>query len=786
MNPNPEIYGTPEQWHNTYIYDSTTMAGASILRCSRPKVPDFDGTSTYTSSQLLTGIAEEKIEKNKPIDKSICPCGQDVGASHLHFIGVYTNRNRNQYPNEDIQRVTTIVNMGMRTTPINWCFFERRVPNTYGSRAFGVWRIENDTDTYRVWAPNSDNSVNPTNHTNGNYYVSPFLDYQLKSILLQIQVFRITGRNATTQIPTGSWIALESWKNDYPTDSIAGARLQMLAPSSNGTNLSQITYYSVSPASERGFGAMILDEIPVGETSYSISPSFMSFGIQGDGNGYIYFFDIIQNLYGDKSDSDLTYGFLPCDGAFTGSETKTYRGTASPYGAVWQEVPYDDDTYESLMSMAALYGCYFTPTATKVFLNAFTHADLCLPIIDDNGVAHGDYTRGADNPANDLYNVDKVQDKNYSPSAPVDPNTYSLATGFNVVGDVASTTKQYVINGDGLKGLSGEMWSIMSDLIVNPEDVENLSNLSLDAFLTNNPIDAIVSVKKFPLDHVPHGENLDNVWLGKYETGAAAYELATQQAQYNFSAIPVYPKFGGCFLDYAPYTTMQLYIPFCGTIEIDPADFMGRNLSVEMNMDFITGTVTAYVLSNELVIQTATGQCAIDIPITGTESATVDAAYQSAVINERQARNKYYQAGLGVLKHPIKTFLSPVSTTLKSISTAQSWAQTEYELTHIQEPLRQIGAASPLNSWALEFVCRLIIYYPDGEIITFNANNEPALIDEKVKEFGAVNGFATVETGTLNNFEGFTQVSSVDLDNVKATQNELEMIRNLLQGGVYL
>ena len=435
--------------------------------------------------------------------------------------------------------------------------------------------------------------------------------------------------------------------------------------------------------------------------------------------------------------------------------------------------------------MVACFGIPFSDTATTQL--TYTSNDMCLPVIDDNGIAHGDYTRGADNADNDFFNLDSVRDKDYDPAKPIDPNTYSLTTSFNTVGHVASTTKAYVINGNGIQGLSNELWTIIDNLLVNPSDVENLYNLSLDTFLTNNPIDAIVSVKKFPLLSVPHGENLENVYLGKIQTGAAAYPLAMQQARYNFTAIPIFPKFGNCFLDYAPYTKMQLYVPFCGTIDIDAADFMEHNLSVEMVIDFITGTVTAYVLADSLVVTSLTGTCAIDIPITGTEQATVNSAYESAAITERQTRaSNLVSEFAGRFAHPIKSILHPISSQGAYTKEKLQQAASVYELTHINMPLRQIGSASPLNSWALEFVCRLIIYHPDGECITFNATNEPSLITDKVQAFGEVNGFATVDTDTLNNFTGYTQVSDVDLSGVSATDTEKEMILNLLQSGVYL
>lgn len=449
---------------------------------------------------------------------------------------------------------------------------------------------------------------------------------------------------------------------------------------------------------------------------------------------------------------------------------------------------------EKLRKGAAAYGLFFTDSDVTPLLtdttntNRWINENMYCGVLDSNGIGHGEYTKGVFNATNDVYNYDNSSDSKYDSSKDTDKNTYSITTGFNTVGNVASTTKQYVINANALQGLSGEMWNILNNLVTTPDDMTNLDNLTLDAFLTNNPIDAIVSVKKFPLSSVPHGENLENIYLGKYQASAAGYALALQQARYNFTGIPIFPKFGNCFLDYSPYTKMQLYVPFCGTIDIDSADFMGRTLSVEMVIDFITGSVTAYVLANQLVVTSLTGTCAIDIPITGTEQSTVSASLENAIIQEKSARGNYTLKGSvgGMLSNPLGNLTHPTSAIENRFNTKLQAMQANYNLQHIEIPLRQIGSASPLNSWALEFVCRLIIYYPDGECISFNATNEPSLISEKVQAFGAVNGFATVETSTLNNFTGFTQVSDADLSGVSATDTEKEMILNLLQSGVYL
>ena len=770
-NPNPKIWGPPDTWVNQNIMQ--TENSYPDIKAGKAKVASF--------RNLYNGIGQGKFEFGvEPIDKTICPVGQDPAVScfgKMYVVGV------NSIPSTDTINPEVIKEF---EAPVNWCFTENG-PGTQG------WSIRNyviscytDTASNSRWIPNTGTINTESNRNTG---VCPFVYYQLKTLLLSIKVQLIDGYGDeySGYMPYSQnqqWVTLTDWKNNYPTKK--AYRIKFDINSVQIADTTNITYQNLSYNMPNlcTVSVALLDGLELMKNDDTIFYDYATYQIESKAQS----FELVNACHG-TSDAFARHLFLAVD-KFENSVIKTTKGTSNDYVyCIWQEVPYTENNYETIMKMVACFGIPFTDTDKLSFKLDFTDTELCLPIIDANGIAHGEYTRGTANTTNDIYNADSVRDKNYDPTKPpkpTDPNTYSITTGFNTVGAVASATKAYVVNGAALLGLSGELWSIVGDLITNPEDITNLANLSLDAFLTHNPIDAIVSVKKFPLTSVPHGENLINVKLGKYTTSAGGYDLAMQQARYNFTGIPIFPKFGNCFLDYSPYTKMQLYVPFCGTIDIDAADFMGHTLSVEMCIDFTTGATTAYVLSDQLVVTSLTGNCAVDIPITGTEQATVNSALESATIAERQARHKTIMTNWGVLTHPIKTFTSPLKTVSSTIDPALNLAHREYELTHINTPLRQIGQASPLNAWELEFVCRLIIYYPDGECIQFNATNEPSLIDAKVQAFGAVNGFATVETDILSNFKGFTQASSADLSGVSATETEKEMILNLLQTGVYL
>ena len=781
-NPNSEIWGASSTWIYSKKQAGLETTAAKSGNFDKPKTAYFGtgGISGYEGSLYRAINTSQKLVANEFLDESICPCGQEARVSPWGKIAIFNKANNGSVVPE-IQDFTD--------KNINWFFADKAESRPVFYQQ--IIKTGSAFMPYEQYAPNADTSINADNIP---LTLCPYVSWGLKSLLLSIEV-GITLNDANPISGSLLWVTLDDWKNNYSTSHyMTGLRFFVRSCTAINNTTLALTYQNDGALpSGNGCSGLIcpMNKIIVKNGGEFIPTQFLYFMGFASSTRRAHIFTPTGQISVDSSTANTPWlGVLPCWDYFQNQTIQVYHPYSDTY-YYYYKIPYSDDTYNKIMSIAALFGCFFTPTNKYVFDYDMLDNDLYLPIIDENGVAHGRYTRGAENANNPLYTKNSIRDIDYDPTAPptpTDPNTYSVTTGFNTVGNVASTTKAYVVNAAALTGLSGEMWNIINNLVTSPDDMTKLDNLTLDAFLTNNPIDAIVSVKKFPLSSVPHAENLENIYLGKYQTGAAGYALAMQQARYNFEGIPIFPKFGNCFLDYGPYTKMQLYVPFCGTIDIDAADFMGRTLSVEMVIDFITGSVTAYVLSNQLVVTSLTGTCAIDIPITGTEQSTVSASLENAIIQEKSARGSYTLKGSvgGMLTNPIGNITHPSSALENRFNTKLQTMQANYNLQHVEMPLRQIGNASPLNSWALEFVCRLIIYYPDGECITFNATNEPSLITDKVESFGAVNGFATVETNTLSSFTGFTQVSDADLSGVSATDTEKEMILSLLQSGVYL
>lgn len=152
-----------------------------------------------------------------------------------------------------------------------------------------------------------------------------------------------------------------------------------------------------------------------------------------------------------------------------------------------------------------------------------------------------------------------------------------------------------------------------------------------------NPLDWLVSLNVFPARPTAGGSY--PVKLGRYKCvndvsdpealGVDAYgaKLTKQFKVFDFGTLSV-PENWGNFLDYEG-TQIDLYLPFIGTVSIDPSELLGGTINVQYTIDFFTGMCVANVLctknmelpsgqalSNICAQHSYQGNCATQIPLT--------------------------------------------------------------------------------------------------------------------------------------------------------------------------
>lgn len=468
------------------------------------------------------------------------------------------------------------------------------------------------------------------------------------------------------------------------------------------------------------------------------------------------------------------------------------KGTGGAYntdnGKLTYYKPYGDG--EWILRCVASLGLFFAIKRTTAESGALDNEYMYCGTIDQNGLCHGDYTRGTDNRTQPQYTWETTNDSTYDPTIVI-PD-YDDTNHFNPYISTADFNAVYVTNYDNVRKLANELYKAIAR---KPTDVQTV-DYSAETFLVTDPLDGIISIRKYPVNAVPNHGTIDNIKIGNYTSDtvqAARFAPSNNQfITFTFSGSKsLNDDFDGSFLDREPYTTAELYIPFCGTVPISVAEYTGHTINVKMAIDYRTGSCTAYICKDNTPLQSANGQIGIDIGVSGINTATVDGQLLNANLSLKQAQRQQFQASTSFFTTPAsiatqifgggKFGISGAAGSLGQLTSMgntfeNSWDKRQaasYELHHIQTPYKSISAGSPLCAAMGEHCCRLTIYRP---IISNDYNAEI---------YAKTVGFACLKNGVVSDFSGLT-IGAINLDGVNCTDQEKSMIIKAFADGVYL
>mgnify|MGYP006992065163 CR=1 FL=1 len=434
----------------------------------------------------------------------------------------------------------------------------------------------------------------------------------------------------------------------------------------------------------------------------------------------------------------------------------------------------DNDITKGIRKQLASFGLFFVDSIADI--NEPLDSDKTFLGVLTDGVAYGDYTNGADNRNQPQWGWDTMEQNTYDPSNPPAQDRSSDPVTFNPVSLADGGLKRYVLDDNAMSAFGVDLYRVIDTS--NPDEL--IQNQTLTNFLTNNPLDAVVSVKRFPLLDMSQGA-LTNIMLGKVQMQTAAKPFASTATILSCGSINIPAKFGN-FLDFE--TQYELILPFCGTISLDPKIVTGKNVEVKYSIDYTTGTCTAWILTVtsdgiETVIDSANGNCTIDIPLSGVQTATLMGEIYNANENLKTAKfNAVVNgvSGIGEFAKDVKNrdVAGGTRTVANAVNSIHDIKKSEWNINNTQIPFKMIGASSGCNAFQIELTPRLNVYYPIVDS-TYNAADYRHNV-----------GSAVCDTTTIGDYSGYAEITNVDLSGFVATAEEKNMIANALMGGVYL
>ena len=487
---------------------------------------------------------------------------------------------------------------------------------------------------------------------------------------------------------------------------------------------------------------------------------------------------------------------------------------------------------DDLMSMLTIINKYKNTAQSDSYLNGYD-TTVSVAIFDNNNVPQrirlvDDYQALLSRLQSwQLLNSDITENKfdpkdipPYQPTPGEDDNTESGDKIPNQFGRTVGVTSNFVTNylmTEGQISKLGEvLWTSWADDTVTMDMVNNFYGKFHDATGSWNVSDAlqfIVSCRLFPcsLATLVNTTQVTSIPIG---TGAFALQCGTSSEPHFFIANEATAilncgevEIRRVYNDYRDFenTKITAYLPFCGSVELNPQDVVGKWLGCTYAIDLFDGSCKAFIYTlsgNDVGYEGAyynvaikQGQCGFLIPLSAT---------QAGQVASRQKVDGYtdgallFNAGMAVLGGSMEmggamggsaspiygggvestTGKLPVGAALKTIGAIGNYG-FQSEILSAQRMGRP-GIAAPYLSGGSGFTD---FHQPASAYIQIRRSYYQEPIEYEHSAGYSVNA---QKYGNLSQFSGFITCSNVDISGFTCHEDERAEIKALLESGVYL
>lgn len=332
-----------------------------------------------------------------------------------------------------------------------------------------------------------------------------------------------------------------------------------------------------------------------------------------------------------------------------------------------------------------------------------------------------------------VYEEDKYEDKDET------SDTIEDSTGYNTAGLLTNT---YALTPQRTQQIGERLWS------AGIFDQFELIN--------NSPIENIVSAKAFPF---PIEGELNDIYCGNVDMKVDGLLVSDNWNGFKRTIGEIKVEgYYECFLDYEPFTKLAIFLPFIGFKMLDCSLFMGKYLKVVYIVDIVTGACKAVLYADGTPVNSFDGEIGIDIPLTASNRAQVEAGYISSFIdtigNVASLPEAVASGGGGA----VGGVTNVAGGIWDAIASNQFHAQTG-------------GGVSPQCSAFETRDCFLIYDRP---------------MYQEISQFAHTHGKLCRLSRRIGGLSGFTMVTpQVDLSGVPCTEAEEKELRSILTTGFY-
>ena len=263
----------------------------------------------------------------------------------------------------------------------------------------------------------------------------------------------------------------------------------------------------------------------------------------------------------------------------------------------------------------------------------------------------------------------------------------------------------------------------------------------------NNPMESIIGLHKVYASPVIGGTS--NIKVGYLDSGVNSNFVSNQYTKIDCGTVNLQEYFGNVF-DYAPYTTIELYLPCIGFVQLDVANVMRSSINITYTVDVLTGACLAEVNvkrdNSGGVLYSYSGNCASQYPLSS---------------------GSY----MGIVSSVIGVAGSIVGTVASGGSLAPLALGATSGLLNAKTRVQHSGSLSG-NSGVM-----------GGKIPYFIITRPQTNMAENFEHY---QGLPSNVYSKLSSCSGFVKVKNVNVQNINAESAELDEIKTLLLDGVII
>lgn len=454
----------------------------------------------------------------------------------------------------------------------------------------------------------------------------------------------------------------------------------------------------------------------------------------------------------------------------------------------------DDGTadYESLtkailheIAFLGLPFCFSTSKASS----AIGSDDIYLPVFDEHMITTGEYKNGSaslDLPNatwGDVFSENMPDyDPEYEPDEPIPADDYGDTSN---LGSVRATFP----NGFKVYLMSANTYYQFVQAINSYYNDKTPDDWTID-FQGVNPSDYILNCYNTKLA-LPHSATGESIKIGNVTLNVSAYILSQTNESwctFDFGTRLVAPKYND-FRDYAPYTSIELYLPLAGTVDLDVNYCMGHNITVKYYYDVLTMSCVAAVYRDNMLYKCADCKIGAEIPLLSSNMGS----YQNQIeqLSVARQRNNIAIATSGAAAIAGTTAAIATGSPMAIIGAAGGFSKLagniiesnnlDYQFDHIAPSVSTTGASDPQNNLCVgQLKPKLIIKRP----VMLSGHND-TIYSKTVGNACCINDYIGSRTGLVI----CSNINANDIVNAygeSPTADEINSIKQAFANGVYV